>query len=217
MKRFIKRSWEIFCDCIFTAHCPYCEKVIPIGGYVCEKCKSKFPDNSITEYAMGGYKCACAFPYTSQFKNAVISFKFCNCGVYAKSFAITLTKAINEIFPDESFDIITCVPMHKNAEIDRGYNQARLLARECAFRMNLHYDDLLEKFKENKPQHSLKAGERLRNVKGVYRIRKKADVKGKNILIIDDIITTGNTLGECARILKKAGCRRIYCAALCTR
>lgn len=217
MKRFIKRSWEIFCDCIFTARCPYCEKVIEIGGYVCEKCKSGFPNNAITEYAVGGYKCACAFPYADQFKRAVTSFKFNNCGAYAKSFSIPLVKAINEVFPNESFDIITCVPMHKNAEIDRGYNQARLLARECAFRMNLKYGDLLEKYKENKPQHSLGVSERVKNVKGVYRMRKKADVKDKSILIIDDIITTGNTLGECARMLKKAGCREVYCAALCTR
>ncbi len=217
MKRFIKKFGNALCDYIFTVHCPYCGKVIPRGELACNNCKSHFPENAITEYAIGGYKCAVAFPYSGQFKDAIISFKFKNCGAYAKLFAKTLTDAINEVFPNEHFDVVTSVPMHKKAEKERGYNQARLLARECALILDIEYAELLEKYKENKPQHSIKAEERAKNVKGVYRIPDKTSAYGKSVLIIDDVITTGNTLGECARTLKSAGCKDVFCAALCAR
>lgn len=215
MKHFIKRIGNALCDYIFTVHCPYCGKVIRRELYACDSCKSNFPEYAITEYAIGGYKCAAAFPYSGQFKKAVGTFKFEGCGVYARSFAVTLTDAIRKIYPDKHFDVVTCVPMHKNAEKERGYNQSRLLARECAQRLNIEYAELLEKFKENEPQHSIKTEERAKNVKGVYRITDKKNAYGKSVLIIDDVITTGNTLGECAKILNAAGCAEISCAALC--
>lgn len=82
--------------------------------------------------------------------------------------------------------------------------------------MNIPYCDTLEKFKENLEQHSIKASERAKNVMGVYRIIDKELIKDKKILIIDDIITTGHTLGECAKILMKKGCKSVDCAVLCS-
>jgi predicted amidophosphoribosyltransferase len=70
--------------------------------------------------------------------------------------------------------------------------------------------------KQNKPQHTLKGSERRKNVKGVYRVIDKTAIKDKRILLIDDIITTGNTLGECASVLKHHGCRSVSCVVLCT-
>ena len=80
----------------------------------------------------------------------------------------------------------------------------------------VHYADLLEKHKQNKAQHTLKSSEREKNVRGVFRAINKNEIEGKSVLIIDDIITTGNTLGECCRILIKAGAKRVCCAALCS-
>ena len=114
------------------------------------------------------------------------------------------------------FDLITCVPMHKDSLKKRGYNQAELLARECAEIMELPYADTLIKYKLAQAQHCIKANHRAKNVKGVYRIIDKELIKDKNILIIDDIITTGHTLGECARILTKNGCKSVSCAVVCS-
>lgn len=75
---------------------------------------------------------------------------------------------------------------------------------------------ILAKTKKNKTQHSIKAAERAKNVIGVYSPIDKNLIKGKRILIIDDIITTGSTLGECARILNKCKCGEICCCTLCT-
>lgn len=216
MTDFIKKFKTTVSDLLFTVKCPYCGKVINRNSYACDECKSIFPETSIVKYAVGGYKCAVSFPYSGIFKRAVKVFKFKNCGVYAKQLSFMIVTSINEIYKGEKFDLITCVPMHRKALKERGYNQAELLARECAVLMDIPYIETLEKYKENKTQHSIKAKERAKNVKGVYRIIDKQLVYDKNILIIDDIITTGNTLGECARILIKSGCSKLSCAALCT-
>ena len=78
------------------------------------------------------------------------------------------------------------------------------------------YFDTLVKIKKNTPQHSISASKRGDNVKGVYKIYDKELINDKTILLIDDIITTGNTLGECAKVLMKNGCKEVLCATFCS-
>lgn len=216
MTDFIDKLKNSVKDILFPVRCPYCETVIHKTEYACEDCKKRFPSPAIIKYAVGGYKCTSPFPYDGIFKKAVKIFKFGNKGGYAKQLAFPIVQSILESYQGVDFDLITCVPMHKKRLAQRGYNQAELLAKECAKIMNIPYCDTLEKYKENREQHSIKASERAKNVKGVYRIIDKELVRDKNILIIDDIITTGNTLGECAKILMKKGCRSAECAVLCS-
>lgn len=216
MTDFINKLKENAKDILFPVRCPYCEAVILKTEYACESCKKKFPSPAIIKYAVGGYRCTSPFPYDGIFKKAVKKFKFGNRGGYAKQLAFPIAQSILESYPGVEFDLITCVPMHRKRLIERGYNQAELLAKECAGIMNIPYFDTLEKFKENREQHSIKASERAKNVKGVYRTIDKELVRNKNILIIDDIITTGNTLGECSGMLIKSGCNSVKCAVLCS-
>ncbi len=215
MTHFIRKITDAVSDIFFTARCPYCTTVIKRTEYACKECKKSFPNSITIRYAVGGYRCCSPFPYSGKFKKAVQRFKFNNCGSFSKPLSYAMFKSIETILKDENFDLITSVPMHKNTKRERGYNQADLLAKRFSEFSGIPYAETLEKFKENKTQHSIKAKERAKNVRGVYRIIDKSLVKGKKILIIDDIITTGNTLGECARILTKAGCGKICCATVC--
>ncbi len=212
----IKKLKEAIIDTFFPVRCPYCNKVIDREDYACVDCKKLFPKSSNSKYAFGNYICSAPFYYEGIFSKAVKTFKFGNCGGYAKQLSFMVVQSVHEIHKEINFDIITCVPMHKDDLKKRGYNQAELLARECAKIMNIPYVDTLEKHKKNKIQHSIKAYERAKNVKGVYKLTQKDIVKGKNILIIDDIITTGHTLGECARILTKGKCKSVKCAVVCS-
>ena len=216
MMKALQKILNFLSDIIFTVRCPYCKTNISPDDYACTNCKEKFPDSSVATYTTGNYPCVSPFLYEGIFANAVKSFKFRNDGAYAKQFAFMIVSSINELYNGEKFDIITCVPMHKNALKERRYNQSELLAKECAELMNIPFMHTLEKFKENQKQHRIKASERAENVRGVFKAINKEAIKNKNILIIDDIITTGNTLGECAKILKYAGCSKISCATLCT-
>lgn len=212
----IKKFKKLIIEYVYPVRCPYCGKVIHRKDYACEKCKILFPKTSYKRFAIGGHLCSSPFPYDGIFGKAVRTFKFKNCGSYAKQLSFPLVQGIIEIHPELKFDFITCVPMHKDSLKKRGYNQAELLAKECAEIMNIPFVQTLEKFKKNEPQHSIKANKRADNVKGVYRIIDKKIVASKNILIIDDIITTGHTLGECSKVLYKNGCSSISCATVCT-
>lgn len=215
MKDYIKCCKAFLKDTIFPVRCPYCEKVIARDECACNICKAQFPGEPVKRYAVGGYECIAPFPYDRIFETAAKAFKFCNRGGYAKQLAKVISESIIKAQTSDDFDIITCVPMHRKRQRQRGYNQARLLAVECAEILNIPYADTLEKYKENLEQHSIKASLRADNVRGVYRIIDSSLVENKRVLIIDDIITTGNTLGECARILMKSGCKSVSCAVLC--
>lgn len=215
MTRFIKEIKDFFLDAIFTVKCPYCGKVIERKEYACPDCKKKLPNKNITSFALGGYETVAPFIYKDIFAKAVRDFKFRENTDYAKPLALMIASSVAKHFDIGSVDIITCVPMHKINRKERGYNQSELLAKECANLFGIPYVECIEKHKQNKLQHTLKGKERQENVRGVFRVTDKALVQGKNILVIDDVLTTGATLGECCRVLKKAGCGHVCCAVLC--
>lgn len=214
---FIKKIRKNIYDALFPVRCPYCGKVINKTQIACKNCLNMFPEISYRRFASGGYKCCTPFLYRGIFAAAAKRFKFANGGGYSPQLSAVIAKSISECYPDilADIDYVTCVPMHKKQLRQRGYNQAKLLARDCAEILKIPYIDALEKYRENETQHNLRASLREQNVKGVYRVCNKNFVKGKNILLIDDIITTGNTLGECCRVLEKSGCNQVICAALC--
>ena len=196
---------------LFPSRCPYCNKVIPDTECACKSCRGQFPEVCCTRYAIGGFLCASPFSYNGVYAKAVKKLKFHNRGDLAKPLAMQIVRAVSEIHGELRFDLVTCVPMHYKDKRARGYNQAELLAI-----MELPYLDTLEKVKRNNPQHKTRGRDRAKNVHSVYALKDIESVRGRNILIIDDIITSGNTLGECARILSKGKCAEIRCAVVCT-
>ncbi len=102
-------------------------------------------------------------------------------------------------------DIVTYVPMPKKRQKARGYNQAKELADEFCTLTGMPLVDVLARTKESERQASLNAKQRAENIKGSFEAINKAKIKKRNILIIDDVSTTGATTSECARVLKKAG------------
>nr|WP_286166976.1 phosphoribosyltransferase family protein [Clostridium sp. D33t1_170424_F3] len=96
----------------------------------------------------------------------------------------------------------------------RGYNQSALVAKEAAQLLKLPYRVILEKYKENRIQHELDRRNRAKNVRGVYRFLPGEEITGKRILLIDDIMTTGATLQECADVLLCHGAASVLCAVI---
>ena len=214
--KLLKKWAERAAFAFSPVRCPYCDKVIEQNEIVCRDCRKEFPKMCFKRYAAGGHPCAAAFPYDGGYARAVCRLKFRNRCDYAKPLAAQVVQAVLETLDDKSFDFITCVPMHSKDKSRRGYNQAELLARECAEIMSLPYLDVLEKHKRNKPQHKTRGRDRFKNVHGVFRLTDREAVRDCHILVIDDIITTGNTLGECASVLYKGKCRSVSCAVVCT-
>lgn len=207
--RFLKAA-------ILPERCPYCGRLVTMDKLGCETCLKKFPEKQRLFYARGGYPCAVPFLYDDIFKQAVRQMKFNSHPEYAEKLSYPLADAVRAEFGDK-IELITYVPMHKNQIRDRGYNQAKLLAERLSDRLKIPCEALLVKHKMNLPQHSLTANERKLNVRGVYKAVSEEKIKDSTVLVVDDIITTGCTLGECCRMLKKAKAKEIICAAVCAR
>jgi ComF family protein len=124
-----------------------------------------------------------------------------------------LASLVEETLPDRAFDVLAGVPMHPAKERRRGYNQAELLARALARRIDIQCDmTLLTRRRERAMQSSLPKRERAANVRGAFAASSR--VKGKSILIVDDICTTGETLRACAAALHAAGAARVCAVAV---
>lgn len=206
------RIWAV----LFPQRCIFCRAFINAGSDYCDKCAKLLPETYYVKHAIGGARCCSPFLYKDCYSAAVKRMKYGGKKNYARPLALFAAGAAAREYDLSSFDFVTCVPMHKSSFRKRHFNQAEELAKEfCAF-TGLIYLDTLEKYKQNKPQHSMHRSARASNVKGVFRVLDKQAVRGKRILLVDDIITTGNTLGECARLLKKAGCAEVSCVTVCS-
>jgi len=112
-------------------------------------------------------------------------------------------------------DAVIPIPLYKDRLRQREFNQSALLAKYTAKNTGAALlVDCLVKIKDTKPQVGLSSRERRRNIKNAFDVEKKEFIKGKDILLMDDVITTGATVRECSRVLKKAGAANIYVLAL---
>ncbi len=108
-----------------------------------------------------------------------------------------------------AFDLITCVPLHPARKAERGYNQAELLARETARLTRRRYLDTLDRVRATADQVGLDPAARRANVQGAFAAAPSR-VSGRNVLLVDDVCTTGATLDACATALFQAGARSVF-------
>ena len=110
------------------------------------------------------------------------------------------------------FDVIIPVPLHPTRQRERGFNQAGLLAELLGSQTSIPVKPLLERTRYTTTQTALDRSERMENLHNAFRLRKNADVRGLRVLLVDDVLTTGSTLNECARVLKRAGAFSVHAA-----
>jgi competence protein ComFC len=110
------------------------------------------------------------------------------------------------------FDLIVPVPLHPARERERGFNQAALLAELLSRRMAVPLRAALERIRYTTTQTIHDRAERMENLRDAFRLRKNANVRELHVLLIDDVLTTGSTLSECARVLKEDGALSVYAA-----
>lgn len=108
------------------------------------------------------------------------------------------------------FDMIVPVPLHFLRLWWRGYNQSYLLAKELSKLSHKDLEPILKRKRFTKSQGRLNKKKRRENLKNAFRLSGNVDIQGKDVLLVDDVFTTGSTVLECARVLKKAGARKIY-------
>lgn len=113
---------------------------------------------------------------------------------------------------DRRFNAVVPVPLHPARKRERGFNQAELLAELLCARANLPLRCSLERIRYTTTQTAFDRAERMENLRHAFRLREKSDVRGLRVLLVDDVLTTGSTLSECARVLKRAGAISVHAA-----
>lgn len=205
------RLRDTLLELFFPTRCVFCRRLSGKGVPVCRACREKYPDvpGPAQSRKLPGLD-ACLSPlwYTGQTRAALLRYKFRDCSGYAPVFGKFMRKCLDE--NRISCDSITWVPLSARRLRQRGYDQAQLLAGEIAAEAGLPCEALLEKLRDTPAQSGMGGREaRRRNAAGAYRVREGAAIAGKRIVLVDDIVTTGETLRECARMLKAAGAKSV--------
>lgn len=150
-----------------------------------------------------------ALCYDDISKDLILALKFMDKTENAKTLAKWLSMAGYDIW-QEGVDVLVPVPLHYKRLIKRRYNQSALLVKELSKITGITADYMsLVKHKSTKPQVQFSGHERVKNVKGAFSVKHIEKIKGKRVVLIDDVMTTGSTLKECALALKKAGAKSI--------
>lgn len=202
---------------LFPARCLLCGKIIPQQELFCQSCAKDVPEEpcerrfSLPGSGAEGFRTAAPLPYQGRFRKTLYRYKFWGQKGLAKPLGRLMAQTAQKT--GGKFDAAAWVPMTKEKKRKRGYDQSELLAKSVAEILGIPCLPLLEKVRETDTQHELPRKERLKNVKNAYRAGREAE--GRRVLLIDDIITTGSTLSECAIELYKAGAGRVFglCAA----
>jgi ComF family protein len=153
--------------------------------------------------------------YRGALKEVIHLFKF----EKRKNLVTRLSRLLHETFIEHFNDLniewIVPVPLHKKRYQERGFNQCEMLARGLGKRSRIAVSaNNLIKVKHTQPQTGLTDKQRSKNVKNAFRVRKPKQLAGRRVLLVDDVFTTGATLNECTRALKRAGAREVYVLTL---
>ena len=199
----------------FPPKCVFCRRVLEEYG-VCDKCKASLPyrkpaeSNDKVMFVDEIYSC---FRYEGDVKNAIVRYKFGGMACYSDDFSKYLADCVRENL-EGKYDIISWVPLSKKRLRSRGYDQARLLAEGVCKRLGTIPVRTLNKCRNAAPQSRQNdPSERMANILGAYEACSD-DIEGKRIIIIDDVMTTGSTTSECARVLKTAGASSVIVLTL---
>ena len=224
-------------DLIYPRRCPICDEILPYGGtkmchdshklpYVeapfCLKCGKELPEESDAEYCDDCRKHKRSFErvypvfnYVEPVKSSVLAVKYKNKREYLDFYGHMLAMRIAPELRYTHLQGLVPVPVHRSKLRQRGFNQAEILAdiigKETGIKV---YKNLLLRTSDTTPQKELSPVERANNIKQALSVGKIEDGL-KNVLLIDDIYTTGATVEACTEVLLKAGLQKVYVGVIC--
>lgn len=218
---------DLLTGIIFPKKCAMCGEIIEDDKDLCEICTLELEkiDHKNRCLVCGMHKPHCQCKYRVYYfeecvgvfenrdlaKTGYYRYKIGGLRQYSEFFSKQIAKVIKETFCDINFDAVCPVPQSHQSRLSRGFDHTGRIAREVAEILDIPYrGDIIGAKAFKKSQHNLKFGDRADNVRGKYYIKKRAD--RMNILLIDDIRTSGATLNECSHMLLLAGADSVRCA-----
>jgi ComF family protein len=232
----VKQFFNALLDVILPPICHICHSFIPNAGslHICPSCRDRLPLVSSPLCSICGipfagtgddHRCGTClthpphfdsarahFLYEGAIRDLIHSFKYNRLTHLRYPLALLTLEGMSE-FHDPH--LIVPVPLHRSRLRQRGFNQAVLLGRVLSRQLSLPMlPDALVRTRQTEPQIELSAAERRVNVKGAFSVKRPDHVAGKRILLLDDVMTTGSTMDECAKELKKAGAKVVIATTI---
>lgn len=189
--------------------CPVCRRPFESlvdENHLCEDCLRRRPYYD----AIGA-----PYIYEGSLLSAIHQLKYDGKTQIADSLGDILASFAKEWLGTAEGCLMMPVPLHPRRLRARGFNQSLLLARVMIPFLGADLDYLsLRRIRDTQPQTGLNSKERRKNVQRAFRLTGNMDMKGRTVILVDDVATTGNTLNECARVLKRSGCDKVLCLVL---
>ena len=205
-KKYLSRKEQNVCQICWDnlvrlpfPFCVECRSLVEKDSH-CRQCQNESDLDLV--YSLGAFD--------DSYQNLIYAFKYDQLTNLGKRLGTALGEQIKEDKRFTGLDFLIPVPLHPSRKRKRGFNQSEILTDEISQKIGLPaLKDVLRKKKRTKDQTNLNAMQREENVRGAFEIKNKDMVLNKNIVLVDDVITTGATLKECARTLAQAGASRI--------
>lgn len=210
------KLWYWILNLLYPPRCVLCRKLLKKEETdLCTDCRTEapfFPDTKRQLQFLDSF--AAVWYYESSVRGSLLRFKFRGARGYAASYGRLLAMRLTQQYP-EGFDVLTWIPVSRLRKLRRGYDQVELLARAVGRELDMIPAPALKKVRHNRQQSRItEPAQRRANVLGVYRVTNPDAIRGKRILLLDDILTTGATASEAGRVLLTAGAKEVHCAAV---
>lgn len=229
IKPLTKDAYHFVLDTLFPIYCLVCDKE---GEFICQDCELKFKKLK-SQYciicqkpSIGGITHPkCQTPHVPEGLISIFNYrdkKLADVLIKGKYKFLSRTfnllgkmvyDDVNKNFPNlfTNCSLLVPLPLHKHRQRWRGFNQSEILSQSLASYLSLSYDSVLVRYKSTQTQKDLKREQRIKNVKDAFKLKASAHIRGKNIILIDDVTTTGSTLLEAAKVLKRNGASQVWC------
>ena len=198
-------------DLLYPPRCPFCGRILERGEVrMCAVCGWELPWTEGPDRAVEGCDvCLSPLHYRDGVRNAVHRYKFRGGAGLAGTFGDLMVQCLSDQWNGLA-DMVTWVPLHPKRKRRRGYDQAELLARRTAALCVLPAVPTLKKVRATGVQsQQVTEADRRANVEGAYRALPGLDLTGRRVVLVDDVVTTGSTLAQCAACLRAAGAQAV--------
>lgn len=232
LRRTVSETWSALLDLVYPPKCIVCGRLgprvlcdscragfMPVPGPHCRRCGNALEQGRCSDCEFRGTHhligARSAGLFAGSLRDAILRLKYGPRGLLAKPLGEFLAEMIRArpFWPAE-IEAVVPVPLHRSRERDRGFNQAAILAEHVARELGVPVLHALVRKRRTENQADLPAKRRILNVRDAFSVSAPAEVIGRTILIVDDVITSLSTVEECARILLDSGAKAVYAASL---
>lgn len=200
-------------DLLFPIHCTGCNTE---GAWLCDKCEKEIPEHPGMKPPKKSYLDAViikTYYAHKPIQKLIRLLKFS----YIKNIATTLGKILKTKTKNIQPDIITFVPLHRIRKNERGFNQAEEIAKHLSKKLDVPIQKTIKRTRNTRPQTETAKSIRKANLHKAFTLERETVIKNKNVLIVDDVYTTGATLSECAKVLKQHGAKKVIGMCIAAR